>query len=267
MAKQSGLHQLRGKVGEHSYYRQTGIESGLVRSINQGMSARVKNDEAFANTRLNNAEFGQAGRIASVLAQYITPKFRPMVLPFSQSKMAKIILEYIKVDSTSPWGQRNITQGNSIDMQVSALNSVVKNRFEDFGITLSNDEESSTFTGTCSPATLSKLSAIGADGFEVVFLATTTWIGTFVSGTGKYAPSYPRANQYGADLEQPSDDEGFTITYALRPAPPQGWPAIEATRTGVMIILPYRTINGQRHILQENCTFKAFALNVDGPIN
>ena len=71
MAKQSGLHQLRGKVGEHSYYRQTGISSGLVRSINQGMSARVKNDEAFLNTRLNNAEFGQAGRIASVLSDIV----------------------------------------------------------------------------------------------------------------------------------------------------------------------------------------------------
>lgn len=266
MAKQSGLHQLRGKVGEHSYYRQTGIASGLVRSINQGMSARVKNDEAFVNTRLNNAEFGQAGRIASVLAQYITPKFRPMVLPFSQSKMAKIILEYVKNDTTAPWGQRNITVANSGDMQVAALNSVAKNRFEDFGLGLDIDEEISRLTITVTAQTLNKLSAIGADGYEVNFLATTTWIGTYLASTGKYAESYARSTFYTSDETGPGEGGTTEFDYTLRPAPPQGWPAIMATRTGVVIILPYRTINGEKHILQEHCSFKAFVI-VDGAVN
>lgn len=266
MAKQSGLHQLRGKVGEHSYYRQTGIASGLVRSINQGMSSRVKNDEAFVNTRLNNAEFGQAGRIASVLAQYIVPKFRPMVLPFSQSKMAKVILEYIKTDSTAPWGQRNIVAGNSGEMQVAALNSVAKNRFEDFGVKLSIDEENSVLTATTSDETINKLAAIGADGFDVRFLATTTWIGTFVQDTGKYAPSYPRANEYRDSLNHPSASSSVDFTYALRPAPSPGWPAFMATRTGVLILLPFRNINNQLYYLQEHCTFKAFIIE-DGVVN
>lgn len=266
MAKQSGLHQLRGKVGEHSYYRQTGIASGLVRSINQGMSARVKNDEAFVNTRLNNAEFGQAGRIASVLAQYITPKFRPMVLPFSQSKMAKVILGFIKNDTTAPWGQRNIVSANSGDMQIEALNSVVKNRFEDFGLLLSIDEEQGQLSINTTVETVNKLAAIGANGINVRFLATTTWIGTFVQGTGKYAESYPRANAYDDEFDNPSADYGITFSYALRPAPPQGWPAFQATRMGVVILMPYRTINGTNHILQECCTFKAFTI-VDGAVN
>lgn len=265
MAKQSGLHQLRGKVGEHSYYRQTGVTSGLVRSINQGMSSRVKNDEAFANTRLNNAEFGQAGRIASVLAQYITPKYRPMVLPFSQSKMAKIILDYIKVDSTAPWGQRNITQGNSAEVQVSALNSVVKNRFEDFGLSLVVDEEHSKLTVTISSETVNKLSAIGANGFDINFLATTTWIGEYVAEIRKYVNSYPRSTFQTAEIDNPSADDTQIYTYTLPPSPPQGWHLFEATRTGIVIILPYRIINQQKHTLQENCTFKAFEI-VDGPV-
>lgn len=266
MAKQSGIYQLRGKVGEHSYYRQTGIQSGLVRSINQGMSSRVKTDEAFANTRLNNAEFGQAGRLASVLAQYITPKFRPMVLPFSQSKMAKLILEYIKNDSTAPWGQRNIVLANSGDMQVAALNSVAKNRFEDFGLSVVNDDESNQIDIDLTGQTLSKLAAIGADGMQVRFLAISTWIGTFVQSAGKYADSYARANIYNDEFVNPRLGNSINITYALRPAPPQGWPAIEAFRTGLLILLPYRTINGEKHILQEHCTFKAFIL-VDGAVD
>lgn len=266
MAKQSGLHQLRGKVGEHSYYRQTGIESGIVRAINQGMSAKVKTDEAFANTRLNNAEFGQAGRIASVLGNYIIPKFRPMILPFSQSKMAKLILEYIKNDTDSPWGQRNITTVNSGEMQVSALNSVVKNRFEDFGLTLTIDEETTTLTVDATAATVSKLLAIGADGIDFQFLATGTWIGKFVESTGKYAESYPRANIYSQSFTSIESGDNITFKYALRPAPPEGWPAFLATRTGVLIAMPYRTINDQKHILQEHCTFKAFII-ADGAVN
>lgn len=266
MAKQSGIHQLRGKVGEHSYYKQTGVASGLVRSINQGMSARVKTSDEYANVRLNNAEFGQGGRIAAVLAQYITPKYRPMILPFSQSKMAKIVLEYIKNDSTAPWGQRNITPENSGEMQVAALNSVVKNRFEDFGLVLIVNEETTSLTVTCKSETVNKLSAIGAEGFEIRFLSISTWIGTFDKGTAKrYAPSHARAYIYQTDFENPSAEENFEFTYGLRPAPPAGWPAFGAYRTGLVILLPYRTINGQKFTLQEHCTFKAFLLN-DGVV-
>lgn len=265
MAKQSGLHQLRGKVGEHSYYKQTGIQSGLVRSINQGMSQRVKTDEAFANTRLNNAEFGQGGRIAAVLGQYIVPKFRPMVLPFSQSKMAKIILEYIKNDSVAPWGQRNITLANSGVMQVAALNAVVKNRFEDFGLGINVDEEQTTLKMTVSAETLSKLSAIGSEGMLIRFLAISTWIGTYNQSTGKYGPSTAVANEYNDEIVQPSVDDDISIVYAIRNQLPSGDPVIVAQRTGLVILLPYRTINGQRHILQEHCTFKAFLLN-DGDV-
>lgn len=257
---------MRGKVGEHSYYRQTGIASGLVRSINQAMSSRVKNDESFANTRLNNAEFGQAGRIASVLAQYISPKFRPMVLPFSQSKMAKVILEYIKTDTESDWGQRNIVAANSGEMQVAALNSVVKNRFEDFGFSLSIDEETGELTVEVTSETVSKVSAIGASGIDFRFVATTTWLGTFLESTGKYADSYARANVYDDRLNAPRDSNEVVFHYSLRPAPPQGWPAIMAERTGVLIVMPYRTVNGENYTLQEHCTFKAFIIQ-DGAVN
>lgn len=266
MAKQSGLHQLRGKVGEHSYYKQTGITSGLVRSINQGMSARVKTDAAFVNTRLNNAEFGQGGRLAAVVAQYITPKYRPMILPFSQSKMAKIILEYIKNDTTAPWGQRNITVANSGDAQVNALNAVVKNRFEDYGVKLTVDEEQTSLSFQVTDETLNKLSAIGANGFDVNFLATVTWIGNYSESAGKYAQSFARANIYTYEVDDPGTGDDFRINYVLRPAPPQGWPAFAATRMGLFILLPYRTINGQKHTLQEYCSFHAFVL-ANGAVN
>lgn len=266
MAKQSGLHQLRGKVGEHSYYRQTGISSGLVRSINQGMSSRVKNDEAFVNTRLNNAEFGQAGRIASVLGQYISPKFRPMILPFSQSKMAKVILEYIKTDTTHPWGERNIVSDNSVESQVAALNSVAKNRLEDFGLDLVFDEENTELTISITDETINKLAAIGANGLAYRFVATSTWIGNFVESADKYFHSIRAGMYYDGDFNDPTTDDEVTIKYALHPSPPQTWPVLVAGRMGIFIVMPFRTIGDTRHTLQEYCTFKAFAI-ADGPVN
>lgn len=251
---------MRGKVGEHSYYRQTGIQSGLVRSINQGMSERVKTDEAFANTRLNNHEFGQAGRLASVLARYISPKFRPMVLPFSQSKMAKLLLEYIKQDSTNPWGRRNLSAGNSGEAQISALNSVVKNRFDDFGLQMVVSVQNNSLSVNNTTETLNKLSAIGADGYLYRFLATITWIGTYTVVTRDYAPSGPMFNSYRGEETGFEADEEFSVEYTLPAAPPSGAPAFAAESMGVFIILPFRTINGAQHILQEHCTFKAFAL-------
>lgn len=263
MAKQSGLHQIKGKIGEHSYYQQTGVAGGLVRRINQGLSEKVKTSEAFANTRLNNAEFGQAGRISSVLGMFITPKFRPMLLPFSQSKMAKVILEIIKTDSAS-WGQRNLTARNIPPTCVEALNSVAKGDFSSFGLNLQLDDENSTLTVGTSSSYVSKLASIGADILSLKLVACSPWIGTYIAGNNAYANSYARGIDSSIiDLE--SDDTDATITYAFRSAPPQGWPAIYGNFF-VLILLPKRTINGTEHILQEHCTFFAFE-RVDGPVN
>ena len=264
MAKQSGLHQLRGKVGEHSYYKQTGIVSGLVRSINQGMSSRVKTDEAYANTRLNNREFGQAGRLSAMLAQYITPKFRPMVLPFSQSKMAKVLLEYIKNDTTAPWGGRNLTVATSGDAQVSALNAVVKNRFDDWGIHISGDEENNKIIVTPTSQTTEKLSAIGATGCKLIFAATTSWIGTYNANEQKYSPSFARGNRYDTTFSVGELDP-WEQQYVLRPIPPVGWPAFQSERVGILIVLPYRSLNDVDHTLQEHCTYYSWVM-ADGEI-
>lgn len=266
MAKQSGIHQLKGKVGEMSYYQSTGVSGGLVRRINQGLSDRVKTGEAYANTRLNNAEFGQAGKLASVLAMYITPKFRPMILPFSQSKMAKIILEYIKSNSSAPWGQRNITEGVSGEAFSNALNAVSKNAFDALGLNMVIDEEQTTLQVELTAQTISHASSIGADTLLFRLVATNTWVGTYSVENGKYAGSYARGLNFDNTRSEMEAGDNFNIPYSLRPAPPTGWPAFAAQRMGVLIVMPVRTINGVQNILQEHCTYKAFTL-VDGPVD
>lgn len=263
MAKQSGIHQLRGKVGEHSYYRQTGVSSGLVRSINQGMSARVKESAEYANVRLNNAEFGQAGRISATIAKYINPKYRAMVLPFSQSKMAKVLLEYLKIDSTHPWGERNLISANSGEAQVEALNAVAKNAFDEYGISIVGDEENNTIVATTSQQTVEKLAAIGADGFSMRLVVFTTWIGTY--NNGKYAPSNAIGNTYVQATSSIDADTDYEFTYSLRPAPDPGLNVLVAQRCAVLMVLPTRKINNVNHTLQEHCTYFAWQIR-DGQI-
>lgn len=250
MAKQSGLHQLRGKVGEHSYYRQSGVASGLVRSINQGLSARVKNDEAFANTRLNNAEFGQACRMAAVLGQLIYPKFRPMMLTFSQAKMAAYLLEAIKVSAGS-WGQRNLT-ANDVDTFLSALNRVRKNNPDDYGVEYTGAGEGNLDIDVDATAFASKIAAIGADGYKINVLACSPWMGTFQQSENKYAPSYPLVKTFPVDVDDSTQTQ--SVAYSYRPDPQQGWPAF-VPKFLVLVVMPYRTINGTDHILQEHCTY------------
>lgn len=252
MAKQSGLHQIRGKVGEHSYYKQTGVASGLIRSINQGMSSRVKTAEEYANVRLNNAEFGQAGRIAKVLGMMISPKYRPMLLPFSQSKMCKVILESIKNDTSAPWGQRNVSSTvDGVTVLVNALNSVRKNDPDSYGVSISMGEDV-LYVDTDSILSAAKLAAIGANGYDIRVVAAAPWIGSF-SGDG-YGDSFARGNNY--DLEDLTTGEHEAVNYAFRPAPPQGWPAFRQDFF-IIIIMPYRTVNLTKYILQEHCTFFA----------
>ena len=129
MAKQSGIHQLRGKVGEMSYYRQSGVQQGLVRSINQGLSERVKTSQEFANTRLNNEEFKTATEFSAALLNGVVPIYRPMFNVFRNAKLSGKVLATIK-SNTGSWGSRLISQNNALAVAQS-MNDISKNRASD----------------------------------------------------------------------------------------------------------------------------------------
>lgn len=260
MAKQRGIHQIKGKIGDMSYYSQSGVNGGLIRSINAGMSDRVKSSDEYVNTRLNNAEFGQAGRAAAVLIKAITPKYRPMFVNMAQSASLKLMLESIK-ESTGDWGQRNFVDVNGEDC-ARILNPLAKSDFNEFGISLVNSAQGGvgpTVDVFIDAAQYNdKLTALGANRVGLRLIAASPWIGDYVGGDVKYAQSFARAVNTDFEIQNPDGGTEETYTPSFRPDPESGWPA-HAVHFIVAVIMPMREVNGNMHVLQEACTFRAFS--------
>lgn len=262
MAKQSGIHQIRGKVGEMSYYSQTGVSSGLLRKINQGLSDRVKTSEEYANTRLNNTEFGAAANVAGLLGQMVLPKFRPMVLPFSQSKMAKEILKVAR-QHTDSWGQRVVTSADTAKL-CDILSSMSKRNVNEF-VSISLTRQSATaanVAGSFTEEQATLMASLGITNLSVVAtqfdLATGQWNPLALEMATGYL--YQRDRQFAVDNSPVvagtavSEDTDIDVETFVPEANHSGHQIV------VFVVLPMRQINSVNHILQEYCSFVAMPL-------
>lgn len=267
MAKQSGLHQIKGKIGEFSYYRQSGVNSGLIRGINPAMSNRVKTDEAYANTRLNNREFGQACEIAGALGKMVTPKFRAMILPFSQSKMAKALLQQIKLDPTAdiPWGFRGLGVDPFV-APVDVLNVLAKRSFDDFANNIEFTATSTSSGGYNLSAAVSlsndineHVTSIGAHGVYFKFIAAEVIYRRPDSESQENAICWS-VNRANDTNEWILGDSNFTETLSVPPQIPVS--GYERSQVIVVLAMPFRLVGETANILQEYCSFKAYNITV-----
>lgn len=262
MAKQSGLHQLRGKVGEHSYYRQTGIVPGLVRSINQGMSSRVKTSIEYANTRLNNAEFGAAAGVAGLLGKMVMPKYRPMILPFSQSKMARDILEIAR-QSGGSWGQRVVTSADTAAL-CETLTKTSKLALSDFVTAFFNRGAATTLDVEVSWTELqaSTLADLGISGLTMSAVVFGLATGKYVAAERAIHKSNYRIDGYASssgDVDAGTGDSlNVTVNIPATFTPESQY--YNGHRIVVLVLMPYRVINDVQHVLQEYCSFVAVPL-------
>lgn len=263
MAKQSGLHQIRGKVGEHSYYKQTGVSSGLIRSINQGLSARVKTSDEYANTRLNNSEFAGAANVAGLLGKMVLPKFRPMILPFSQSNMAKALLDIARRNNL-PWGARVVSSADTPD--IAAILSAQSKRdpaeFVTLTVTRGNvtaATASASFTAT--QATL--MASLGITDITVTAVQIDLATGKFNTVDGKIQSGYIRKRNSIFVFDTQGVDAGSADEASEDLAVAPFTPTTElyyGHQFVVFVVMPQRTIGSVSHVLQEYCSFLAVEL-------
>lgn len=260
MAKQSGIHQIRGKIEGRSYYRQSGVDTGLSRSINQGLSARVKSGDEYINTRKNNAEFGLAADTAKQMGKMVDPKFRPMFLTFSQAKLTTSLLSIIKSASTGTWGQRGLDVRNVAQMS-SALQVLAKNDPSLLiGSIVSTNQtgNSTSHEITFAPGAGDILTSWGASGVTVKAARYTAMVGKYIAAESKYSLGalIQHGNSESVDVSLPITG-GTTETIELSDGNkmPPADPTKEPIPFDVFVVMPFRTVNGTDSILQEHCTF------------
>ena len=267
MPKQSGLHQIIGKHDGVCYYRQTGVKEGLFRNINPGLSKRVKTAKEFANTRRNMAEFGQAGRIAGLYGKLVVPKWRPMFLAFSQSKLQKKVVALIK-ESTGNWGQRSVAAA-SLPLVAGYLSDMSKLAISDLCSITDSGFSVTAGTGTTlvinasldvTADNFANLSSFDAAGMFLKLVVSGISVGNYKAAIHDYVESVI-LNQVAADTDVDSVDSVTLSANINKPVSADGSAALVA----VLIAMPYKTINSQQHILQEQCRFIAFDITAKMP--
>lgn len=262
MAKQRGLHQIKGKVGEYSYYSQTGVSGGLIRKINEGLSARVKNDAAYANTRLNNREFGAAADTASLLGKCVVPKFRPMILPFSQSKMAKEVLKVARVH-TENWGER-VVESSDTERLCEILTAQSKLNFTDmFTPSVERDNATEATIGVSfTPSQAEMMLSLGITEINIRAVQYDVATGQWVPLAQSMSTGYVREKDSALVADDITihagqgyvNSETFTVATFVPEANHAGHQIV------VFVAMPTREVGSNKHILQEYCSFIALPL-------
>ena len=263
MAKQTGIIALRGKIKGQSYYGSK-VGGDLVRTINEGMSARVKTAKEYVNTRKNNSEFGMCGDFAGSIIKPITQRWRFILDSIATGMMVKTMKELAVLDITNEWGKRvvklanygtlyekfNSFSKNEMPAEISAvLNSGVQYNSAQTKVVL-------TGTGECTSDFISQMESIGATGYSILCYALFVNKPAFDAVAGTYTKAVSKIVALSSisapniDLELDNDLLGGT-EQILAESPVN----TESQFAGLLtIFMPLRKVGGKNSVLQQHCS-------------
>lgn len=268
MAKQTGLHLIKGKVGEYSYYRSAGVSAPLMRRINQGMSARVKNGDEYANTRLNNAEFKNAQGLATFLFNAVPSRKASMMRRFAIAEMTKKALEYIK-DGSGQWGTRIPSvgmDGIAVDLlENRAKSGPYQGEFGDLSVEISENNDV-VIEGSLSDTSATALLEKGIDGYYVLIVKGA--LAEIVGADGSVRQHFGVSSIYPVNISTIVAEAEFGQTFVPSPSTlgmsPAGFTEAQAASNNgmyaILSFLPYRAVGSQRHTLYEYATYACLNL-------
>lgn len=261
MAKQSGIHQLKGKIRGMSYYRQKGVQDGLARSINQGMSKRVKEDAAYSNTRLNAAEFGTAGSFAGACIRAISDRQRTMLKDFATGQLAKAIRDIVISDTTNPWGLRQLVGSDWQEETLSRITSYAKIDFNsyvggvwDTEVTTDGNDKVWTPNAELKAGWGQLLKDRGATHASIEMFAYKVSNNPQSIGSGK---GFGQVALVASGVVEIAESTTFVNPATLSSA----FDGVNGdnTLTGILVVVqPYQEVNSTKYIRQELCTFALF---------
>lgn len=251
------------------YYSQAGVKLPLMRTINQGMSERVKTSEEFENTRKNNWEFALANSMATSLFNFIYPNWRSMFRRFTIPYMTARLLEEIK-NGTGDWGERHLDKSTA-DVFTPLINNYAKARayqgqFGNFFPTLTSfpSGQLSAFSYirpslVITQSDMIRLMSQGIDGVLVYFRyligVNEYYYGGLYSEVADGILNF-NISQPTSSVDAPALDGtefGTRIDEVLR--------SVSQTTSGILtsvVLCPFRLSGNERVILQKQCTYVVF---------
>lgn len=134
MATQSGVIQLKGRVGNLSFYK-TG-DGYAVRKASGVDGNKVKNHPSYARTRENMAEFGEATKSAKLFRTAFADDVRATGDASLSRRLTSLMSKLLRQDAVHGRGERKILHAATAEFEgfafnsASALTDVVKTPFE-----------------------------------------------------------------------------------------------------------------------------------------
>lgn len=247
----------RGNDGELKFYEMKGVKGTIAAKINQGMSSRVKTSAEYANTRLNNAEFGAAGNMAGAVCKSLTQRWRSITVPFATAKLLPQIKKEMGKDTTNPWGQRSLVGTGWQHQMRQYINDLSKVSFdEEMGLSTSCERDEDDIVTVSIAGTIAQAASLASKGIDGVrFEYHPVKIET---------PAYSNdINGYTSAIITPLgfDDADETLNNQINiNAEFNKTAGVEDASNllcGVVIVaMPFRTVGGVKYIAQEFCCHK-----------
>lgn len=264
MAKQSGIHGIRGKINGVSYYSSKN-GGQLIRKINEGMSSRVKTAKEYANTRLNNAEFGAAGSLAGAIVRPISQRWRFILDSIATGKLVKAIKAAMMQDVQSPWGERVVPLTEMAHLQ-DVFNGFSKNEMpQEIVNVLQNFLKFTAATQTIETMDYAELSA---DTVQQLLDKGATHVSSKVFAFNVLKPyigadgkNYVPAESLFVDISDTFGEEHIAVTEEttiIQSETKANAPAVlneESHLGGILVVLlPERKVGNEYFTLQELCS-------------
>ncbi|XZF15871.1 hypothetical protein ACTHGU_07020 [Chitinophagaceae bacterium MMS25-I14] len=120
MGKLNGILPIEGTVGNITFAK---TANGIIVKQKSSVNARrIAADPAFARTRENNREFGNAGKTGSFLFKALS-SVRTKADGRAMSRLVKRLMQALQADAVSPRGQRTVATGNPALLEGFEFNS------------------------------------------------------------------------------------------------------------------------------------------------
>jgi hypothetical protein len=111
MARQKGIHKLKGTLGDVTYLQTK--DGALAREKSSIAKSRILSDDAFKRTRENGSEFGRAGKAVKVFRDAFRVLVKQSADGRMTSRMVRDMVKVIKADATNARGERNVIDGEA----------------------------------------------------------------------------------------------------------------------------------------------------------